>query len=205
MQAAGRTLSGERGVNDVSIHTDVCRGCGVTDMPGVLGPEHLGATRRARFRSKERVLDHGDPAPEAFTNVSNACAARVLILPIHLSSALSPRYFVGRSSRCGNTSPRGGNRAGVVFAGLRTSERSHGCRRASGRRLQQGPALRVTQIASPIFRYELVARAPVGSGFRPNSRGRTVPPGTTISAALSARSPRAARNTPVGSLVARGE
>ncbi len=133
MWAAGRTLSGERGVNHVSIHTDVCRGCGVIDMPGVLSPEHLGA-----------------------------CAARVLILPIHLSSALSPRYFVGRSSRCGNTSPRGGNRAGVVFAGLRTSERSHGCRRASGRRLQQGPALRVTKIASPIFRYELVARAPVG-------------------------------------------
>src|SRR6476646_4396410 len=94
MQAAGRTLSGERGVHDVSIHTDVCRGCGVTDMPGVLGPEHLGATCRARFRSKERVLHHGYPAPEAFTNVSNPCAARrVLILPIHLSSVLSPRYF----------------------------------------------------------------------------------------------------------------
>jgi hypothetical protein len=58
-------MSGERGVNNVAIQTDICRGGGVTDMPGVLGPEHLGATRRARFRSKEPVLDHGYTALDA--------------------------------------------------------------------------------------------------------------------------------------------
>jgi hypothetical protein len=45
--------------------TQTYAGGGVTDRPGVLGPEHLGATRRARFRSKERVLDHGYTALEA--------------------------------------------------------------------------------------------------------------------------------------------
>jgi hypothetical protein len=111
---------------------------------------------------------------------------------------------VGRSSRFCSTSPRGGNRAGVAFCGAQDFRTLHGCRRASERRLQQGPALRLTQIASPIFRYELVTRAPVGSVVQAEFARKDCPSANELGGA-SALSPSAARNTAVGSLVALSE
>ena len=94
---------------------------------------------------------------------------------------------LGRSSRCGNTSPRGGNRAGVVFAGLRTSECSTGCMRASGASASARTGTPSDADSLANFRYELVTRAPVGSEFRPKfarNGGTIVSPRTTSSAAL---------------------
>jgi len=127
MQAAGRTLSGERGVHDVSIHTDVCRGRSVTDMPGVLGPEHLGATRRARFRSKERVLDHGYRLPKLHEREQRVCRREAFLycrcifrLLCRLDISVGgPAGAVARHRAVG-TGPE------LSFAGFRTSERSTG-------------------------------------------------------------------------------
>ena len=110
---------------------------------------------------------------------------------------------VGRSSRCGSTSPRCGNRAGVVFCGAQDFRTRHGCRRASERRLQQAPALCLTQIASPI----LPVRAGDTSAGRLRGSGRIRAEGLSLYERRTrrrkwTRSPRAARNTAVGSLVA---
>jgi hypothetical protein len=149
------------------------------------------------------------PGSRSFTSVSNACAAATRSCR---DAFLYCRWIfrrlcrldlsVGRSSRCGSTSPRCGNRVGVVFCGAQDFRTLHECRRAS--EASASASTRSLSDADSVanFRYELVTRAPVGSVVRPNSRGRTVPLRTTNSAAQVDASPRAARNTAVGSLVA---
>ena len=109
---------------------------------------------------------------------------------------------VGRSSRCGSTSPGCGNRAGVVFCGAQDLRTLHGCRHASQRRLRQAPALCLTRIASPILPVRAVIRAPAGSVVQAEFARKDCPSTNDELGGASARSPRAARNTAVGSLVA---
>jgi hypothetical protein len=111
-----------------SIHTDVCRGCGVTDMPGV-GSEHLaphvahGSDRRSVFSTTVTRL------PKLHGNEQRAWPPRrVLPLPMHFLSALSPDVSVGRSTMLAARHPLW-NRAGVVFCGAQDFRTLHGCRR----------------------------------------------------------------------------
>ena len=91
VDATGRTLAGCRRIEDVTIDTAIRSGGGsVTPcMPGILGPQHFGATVRAgrgapdgvfhivgllrlsASRQRHPGCSHGDPAPAQVWALSN--------------------------------------------------------------------------------------------------------------------------------------
>jgi hypothetical protein len=101
VHAAVRTLSRESGIDNMPTDADVRRGRRITNVPRILRPEHLAATRWAGFRSNERIFAHCSSTVRTVQHPSNACADLRFIWKARLRPAAQPRVW----TRTGDSRP----------------------------------------------------------------------------------------------------